>query len=553
MTIALAFLVLAPVNQGPQLLGADEVLKRLKAREAARAAELARLPIYRGDPSGLPPSYLKREELTKQAKQFYSELPTLEPNVAASRWLKLFDDLIMFGGNLSEVITVLPPTNSWPAIQQGIEVRMANKTSLRSAAFRLFGSLLGENREAQEEALRISLTIANKSPVGNRSSSLESLDDISLKLALRHGDVSLLKETLLRAVNDPNRRLNLEDSMLDLLGAEKEAFLIELMQKAKCNLRYFSYYSDTPNGKLLYKLALQSAEKHQAPLWGLAERMDNIELYEAIAKRFNSFKSWPLTGKKPGAEDFPGMHSSSNGLLARSFYLVSLAKAGNLVKAVKGAGDGTSLTDDFDFRMDRQPSPKVNEFMRRVLIAHPKSDWWSQYETSALALGRFEELLASTGTALDFPKLGDKHRKTILKTRESAFLALDRVDEAIATMKKRMALDLKDRNSSSSEEAIYRMEKLANLLGRKEFSKEVENHFRNEKYKSDRMNRVEKDLAKREAAIATSDQDSYSLRYTFVGAELISIYSAANRPADVIKIAEAEGGFPTIAQIRADF
>jgi tetratricopeptide (TPR) repeat protein len=530
MVFALVLLGLAPITQNQHLLGAEEVLKRIAASRKSEQRPL-------GSDNEYPANYRKQLDLKKRIGLFYTRMPKLDSKEAGSEWLKLFDDSITFGVETDSVVSVLPPPESWSVIQTGIEGRMANRKSVRASAFRLFASLLGENRGEQEAKLRDCWALSATLPATGNRSPIEGLYEVGAKLALQTRNVKLLKDSLNGAAQGSGQ-LYIQDAMLDFLGSEKEAFLKLLLSSAKCPLAYSSYYSDTPNGKLIYKLAIETVASHKAPQWMLAERMDNIELFEAIAKRFNPFKPWPLTAPKK-ADEFPDrLGEDKRGRLARTYYLLSLAKSGQIEKALKGAGDGNTLVNDYSLQQPQ--APKVNEFLRQLLIAHPKLGWWDNYQESAIALGRYQEILETTSAVLSRPGIADKDKAPVLKCRESALLAVDKLDEAFSTMGRRAAIEGKDMNSMSSEEAIYRMERLAKVLNNKALDKLVASVRASKKYAGQMFGNVEKPLVKREAEVAQSERYSHRPDES-AGSELIAIYSAANRPSDVIKIAEAEG------------
>lgn len=502
MTAIFALLVLGLNPQSDGLLGADEFLKRLKSARVEAPSDT----FYEDS------SYAKRSEVLKLIGAYGKDMPALTPSVAAERWLTLLDQALMAGIEISQVAFVLPPPEAWPMIQNGIESRMASRTTVRAAAIRLLGASLTSDPVKYEDALRAAWTIVDRLPRQEREGILGTLNRVGLDWAVFSRNRDSLKKCLTRAASSPESDIRLDDEVVNLLGSEAEVFLAYLLRKATGQVS--TWCVQPKNVAVVDRVALQTVREHRVAQWGLAAKVGNITLYEAINDRF---------GKTPSKQvKAYGYAPADMRQEAFSMYLLSLAKAGQADRALRLAGTSkvtlTSPLGKFEF------DPKMSDFARRLLIKSPKSDLWRFYEMQATRLGRFDEMLATADTGLELKGLSVAEQLPMMKVRESALLAMDRVEEARKALKSRATLELKHKKSDH-DGATVRLSTLESALKGQSLS-------------AGTPSTSSESPAKREARLL--DQATYRWGDDLADSTL-SLYYWAKRYEDVVKFLDADG------------
>ena len=535
MTSLLALAIMMQSNQHAELKGADVVLKFLKT-------EFAKARTDNAPRTEVPEEYKKKQDLENRIGSFPGESKGLDPQSAAGRWLKLLDDTIMLKSSFMSVVTVIPPPESWPYIQSGIEARMAAKTSLAASTYRLFGALLGTDSKAQESALRTFWDAGLKAKKGSYGPN--QIYRMVNALAVKNKYRELLRESLTRQSTSTGE-MDLSDEMIELVGKDKEQFFSNLITNAKCQIDLNEGWTETENDRLIYEIAVRTAADHKSPQWRLAERMDNIKLFEAISQKYS-----PFSAKKSKKDPFSEYSDNHDGTIARTYYICSLAKAGQIDRAIKGAGDGSTISKLSAYELSESRNESLFEFFKRYLRVRPIEAFWDAFESIAMSNGKFNDLLDVSNEALNTKKLQNSLRLKAMVSKENALLALDKIDDAIKVLTERSKIEVKDRSTSSTDEAVYRLAILGRLLNRPSVLNLVSKLRKEEKYLGRVFfpDEVEAPAVREARYLDKKDGASYYLDET-ASIELIRIYSDANRPLDVIKVAEAEGLW-TYAYIR---
>ncbi|QYK54313.1 MAG: tetratricopeptide repeat protein [Fimbriimonadaceae bacterium] len=528
MNLVVALLVFAPAVKSAQnqnLLGADEVLKRLKSAETSYLKSMnEEMGSYQDEGYG---KYIKFQ---KKLNEFGDSMKSLPPRTAAAQWVGLLDESLTLELPMYSLVQYLPSPESWEYIRPAMKARMEKKTSIKGVGLNVFGTFLGNDASAQAEVIDKSITILSASKDKLAPIAIDSLNQLKL-LSFSSGKAQNTKKAVLDAAKNPNAKVNLTAELFAALGSEKESFLTELFRTSKAPIVYSNYGTLGPIEEMLNKIVIRTAGDHKAPHWGAIHNFGNKDAYEAIAKKFNPYKPWPATAKK-------GSASTSDGMAARGYYLYALAKSGAVARAVQGAGDGNILKSISQFH-ELLADKNVNEFLRQVLVANSTADLWDQYSASSMLIGKMDQVLVTTDEVLKRKNLAEGAKVSVLTSRESALLFFDRVNEAVAVMKARHVIESKKYSGYSGYySAITRLERIALLLEDKALIAEVQ-RMKTALHSEEDQPEKSGSLVEREMAVAETSGAELSYSGDNIGAELISIYSEAGRPADVVKVAEA--------------
>ncbi|MBX3114483.1 MAG: tetratricopeptide repeat protein [Fimbriimonadaceae bacterium] len=528
MNLVVALLVFAPAIKSAQtqnLLGADEVLKRLKAAEASYQ-KLIKEEINSSEDE----EFGKYMKFQKKLNNFGDSMNSMPPRTAAAQWIGLLDESLILQAPTYSLIQLIPSPDSWEYIRPAIKARMEKKTSIKGVGLNVFGTFLGNDLNAQAEVIDKSITTLSASKDSLAATAVDSLKQLKL-LTLSSGHAQNTKRAVLDAAKNPNAKVNLTAELFTSLGSEKESFLTELFRTSKAPIVYSNYGTLGSIEEMLNKIVVQTAADHKAPHWGAIHNFGNKDAYEAIAKKFNPYKPWPSTAKKSS-------DSTNGGLVARAYYLYALAKSGAVERAVQGAGDGNILRSVSQFH-ELLADKNVNEFLRKILIANPTADLWDEYSASSMLIGKFDQVLVATDEVLKRKNLSDDAKIKVLTSRESALLFFDRVSEAVTLMKARHVIESKKNSGYNGYySAVKRLERIALLLEDKALIAEVQRMLASSQNEEDQPEKPGS-LVEREMAVAETSGAELSYSGDSIGAELISIYSEAGRPADVVKVAEA--------------
>jgi tetratricopeptide (TPR) repeat protein len=426
-------LALSGTGFGEEYQGAEAVLKK-----AAAAYEKPTAPAPNAD----TPVKLKHE-----LKAFRQNIANLQPAEAAKQWLQFVDRFVnlpidrdaigWFGSgaddpdsnwiSFQQVAEALPPASAWDALAQALEKRAPDKQDIaRTVVLRAMAHWLVSNNAAVKkdlEELESQPTTAQM---------LYPMNELAWALVKNLDDTGAILTSLEQRVERDAKaqypmRVQVPD-LVSLVGEEKAISLLrDILRKEKGEIAVDRGAATT---KLARKLALELVNELKAPQWGLANSLDATALYEGMAKRF--------------AETDRDRYARAQ---AQSYYLLGLIaahRAGDAAAfASKLAGPGAwSLPYGALSTMERSGYTRdLAEFFHDVLQKNPDLPFWNEYVQLAAKAGEADKMVTLAESSAARSGLTPKQRRTILTHLYRAYLAADKIDQAIEVLRQAIVLD----------------------------------------------------------------------------------------------------------------
>ncbi|RYG36724.1 hypothetical protein EON81_08910, partial [bacterium] len=406
-----------------ELQGAEAALKA--AAEARGAKEQGT------DPAG----WLKR-----QLDEMRAGGRTMAPAVAAQKWLVIFDALdkgtgsaemaMGMGGqeDFGSLVGVLPAPESWPEITKGIRQRTAKMPKgLRPASLNVFAEMLTGDAASQWKAMAEVMPYSKE-----RNGGGYYIQALYQALAQRTGDKArLLRAMTMAGATQPGTgETVVVPDLVAMVGvAEAEKSLTKLLSTST-KLLYITQGKRTK--ELAARLALAHVKTLKVAQWGLVSSPRDTKLYEALGTRFGTIKAkGGYTTREQAASR------------ARSYYLIGLVLEGREAEALKIAKALGAALNNSDLFSNDDPdiealvgTPKFTKFLGELVKGNPKSSLWTLYTVSATRSRNVPAIVASLNAELSRPNLSADTRAALRTRLASAYLAMDKVDEGLAVMKK---------------------------------------------------------------------------------------------------------------------
>ncbi|MES2920641.1 MAG: tetratricopeptide repeat protein [Verrucomicrobiota bacterium] len=371
-------LILLESAHAQEYEGATKVLERLRAGEGESL-----------DPAG---------SLKKQIALFKVESRNLAPEVAARKWLELFDAFVKIPReslyaqdynarlDLDSLIEALPATPAWEALATEIGARQPAKDGKNAALKLLLWTLRGKPGEVPEVLANVRAALADNDAwlQQGESGRASELDKLSGELSRRVGKAvdeiaAFRKELEMQEKEKGERSVYL--SVPPLAGVTPDAEAL-LTQALKCDAELS--FSDEPTSKLAAKLVMANPGILGKPQWRLVRSPADAPLYEKIWKRF------------PKDEERSDRHQ------AAGYYIISLIAADKTQEARKllfreiasqhrnsSAGEIPSI-DSADSAAVR----KTRSFLADLLTAVPELPYWENYFSLAAQENATPEAIA---------------------------------------------------------------------------------------------------------------------------------------------------------------
>ena len=437
LTITLITLTLHPLP-AQEFQGADAILKRLTEQTAKTTK-----PEKKADPV---------EELRQKVEAFGKEADNLAPEQAAAQWLALFDAYAAIPNELlyrsrgsrdrlsmQSLLTALPGPAAWDALAAATDQRAGQGKELRDGGLRLFAGVLRGDaaaRKAAVEGLRKAIEKQDKLEDYERSNLTETVEQISQALdalAGSGGDVAaaFARELTAREKKDGKFAGRYSGSIRipDLVRRAGKEAAAPLIKRA---LRLGEEVS--VDGKATRRLTAQLALKEMAglkkPVWDLVEGLDDLPLYEALAKKF------PKHGN-----DWVRRN-------ADAVYLLGLIAAKRTAEAAdfatRSAGDWSDsrqvLSGHVFERMQRQGfGREVLAFLREMLARNPSLPFWDDFIALSAHESQSGDALTFLREAMKKPDLAKETRAAVQSHYSAALLAANEVEEGVRVLRELIA------------------------------------------------------------------------------------------------------------------
>ncbi len=451
-------------------VGAEAVLKKATAssEKAGTSAPISDTPV----------------KLKHDLKEFQNKAKTLPPAQAAKEWLQFVDRFLILPADrdaasfympedgdpdsnqigFRQVAEALPPPPSWEVLTRALESRAANKNDasnngvLTAAANWLMGNDSALKRDAEKNAVLKAMAhwlVGNGSALKKDIDELDGLpkeqtssylDELQWGIMQNSDDgeatLAALQQRLQKGVKGEFAiGLQIPD-LISLVGDEKAtAFLRDALRNGKGRL---SIKGGVATEKLARKLALEMVNELKVPQWGLANSLDSVALYEAMAKRFagtdrdryerSRAQSYYLLGliagrRTPEAAAFVANHASAGATLVN----------GGAVAAMERAGYTVELAD----------------FFHDVLEKNPDLPFWHEYVALAAKALETDKMLALAEASAARQGLTPRQRRSILDQLHRAYLAADNVDKALEIIRQEIALEKSDTETTKDPEGVF--------------------------------------------------------------------------------------------------
>lgn len=465
LALTLIALTLHPLS-AQEFQGADAILKRL-AEQTAKAAK----PEKKADPV---------EEFRQKVAGFAKEADNLAPEQAAAQWLALFDAYTVIPNevlyrsrssrdrlSMQSLLSALPGPAAWDALAAAIDKRAGQGKELRDGGLRLFASVLRGDaaaRKAAVEALRKAIEKQDKLEDYERSSLAEAVGQIAQALdalAGGGGDVAaaFARELTAREKKDDkfSGRYSGSIRIPDLVRHAGKEATTPLIKRA---LRLGEEIS--VDGKATRRLTAQLALKEMAtlkqPVWELVEGLDDIPLYEALAKKFpKAGRDWER--RSADAVYLLGLIAAKRTAEAADFSTRS---------ASRWSDARQSLSGHVFERMQRQGfGREVLAFLREMLARNPSLPFWDDFIELSAHESQSGDALTFLREAMKKPDLAKEARAAVQSHYSAALLAANEVEEGVRVLRELIAAGPragKDDGSKAGDEAAKQFAKLGVAL-----------------------------------------------------------------------------------------
>ncbi len=251
--------------------------------------------------------------------------------------------------------------------------------------------------------------------------------------------------------------------LVSLVGVEKTtAFL----RKALASEAIISSVKGEDTTKLARSIALQMLTSMKKPQWNLARSLDSAALFEGMQKRF----------PKSANSNADGYDS------ARLYYMLGLIASHRTKEAValaKHVGSNENVPNDAIEALERAGfTTELADFFHDLLAENPALPYWDDYLDVAVRAGEQKKMLALMEAAAAHPGLSENERIRFEGSLGHAYLAVDRVDDGVAALRKQIANaakaapDASGRSDYDLGQLGLDLAKLGGVLGRKDLEDE---------------------------------------------------------------------------------
>jgi tetratricopeptide (TPR) repeat protein len=389
-------------------------------------------------------------------RKFRTTAPTLTPEVAANTWIELYDRTFALAAapragavefdpdvraplGVNSVMAALPPPSAWPALLAAAKKRAAGSDAdVRSQTLVLLAEVLVGDRQATDAQVRaIEATIRNLDPetrVGLR----DQLAEIRHTLVKLYGSsaeiASQFEEDLRKALeassSDTNWHLTLDvPDLVTLVGIKEAERLLAVALTVQTPL---SIESGDATRQMARRLALQKMGTLKTPQWRLIDSVDAAPLYEAMRTRFPDTAA-TRESEQPD-EDEPGYSPRAT---TDAYYLLALIVAGRnedaraLVKAAFSRRQLELPQSALHALQNSGQNEALYSFLQGELTHNPNFRAWAIYIQQAAFVGRSREAVKVLENALARPNLPGYLRKILQRERAEALLAVDDTGAAL--------------------------------------------------------------------------------------------------------------------------
>jgi tetratricopeptide (TPR) repeat protein len=460
--LALTIMMASAFPVRADLLGADELLKRIEKGATAESAQ-------RASPAAA---------LLDDIRRFRANAPTLNAKQAAEAWMALyeraerlgsshwqgdtrtFDAEIGGGVGVQSVLASLPAPAAWPLLREAARARAKKAPAeARALALQQLTELLVGDRLAAAATLAAIDRLADRLPPQERDQARAEAAAIRATVARLYGTPQEIAASFVASLEMRTGR-GADVAIPDLAGlvgpAQAEAILRAALSKPVS--------LHVPEGletrTLARRLALEQLAGLRVAQWGLVDGVEAAGLYEALTRKFPAGGEG-FAGHKREADTYyflhlviAGRHADAEEALARIAGKQSLYLPKRAVEALQRAGHNEAL-----FR-----------FLHALLKRRPELRAWDLYTREAAYTGHSAEVIALVDELLGRKDLPAYVRADLRIHRINALLAADKVEPGLAALRELLAAGPARGEGTARADAAIRLAGLGRILERHELT-----------------------------------------------------------------------------------
>lgn len=477
---AVVFLLgIAAVAVASELLDAGAILRQIEGSADGNGAES------------------RSAQLLADIKSYRAEAKSLPVETAAKRWFDLVDRSVEIGPpgsnvdyqsvdlatmnvvGIRSVFAALPPPSVWPELRKlAIERTRRDPKNIDYLATRLLTEALVGDPAAMRVTLAQVETAAADYDAGRREQVLSYVlgarNSVVAMYGTREDVISNMTALVTQAASGRSPGSVEVPDLVGMIGVERAT---ELLRKAVTSPMRLHVVSGDQTRRLARRMALENASDMRLPQWGLVDSIDAAELYETLQQRFGNRKADEGMGSAAADDPFESFDSYRHD--ADVYYLLSTIVAKQQAKA-ESALIAVSRKDSLrlpkgavDALRQANQSDALVAFLHGMLDKRPDLQAWDVYIEQSSYVGQSAQALALIRKVRERKGLSAHLRKELQRREAEALLAGNRVDEAIAEMRRQIAVAPQPNDPALLQAAstAVHLARIGRLLQRPELTK----------------------------------------------------------------------------------
>lgn len=408
------------------------------------------------------------EPIFHACREFQKRSATLPPKEAAKQWIDLLDQYIAGArqsstydsNDFNKIIEALPPPETWQEVAFALKERKTTDPKLErcNRSLRILAALL----EGNNATLRKEIDAYDKDFKGNQLGDMitpirQALD--TSPSVIKENSTGGKTERILSQVRDQikkaiangsaggnvfwNSGYALPDLVSDINVLRTMPFLKEIFTTFSLE---FTIPATSKTFPVAQRVAREQIDQLKSPQWSLAHCIDNIDLYEAMERRFP-----PPKPKKPA----PNEPNSGNGYpeysytqrTAQCYYILSLALKGKTEQALQQIETIAKEPENGLFwdMMGRtiemtEPQRKIAfGLLRTALSKNPNLGLWRAFMIMGVQLHQITQQKSLVLQANRATNLHPTNRSALDDILYLLYLESDQVEDAVKLLKAIMA------------------------------------------------------------------------------------------------------------------
>lgn len=392
-------------------------------------------------------------KLLTDIQQYRKASAALAPDAAAASWYALLERARKIDTNdasmefaaidmdvsqavgVNSVFASLPPPAAWPALRKLATQRSAGASGDReSLAIRFLTEVLTHDAPAANTTLdALDKLFANLGPEKRAMANI-ALNQARAHVTRSYGSADQIAQYFELQIRAGNSDYAPSLEVPDLVGLVGEAQAAGMLARALKSTSTLHVESGDATRRLARQLALENVDDMRVPQWDLVDGVDAGRLFEAIEKRFDPAAGRNQDAQGEGAEDVRDYQKRQ----AAAWYFLGavIEKRQSAAERALGliAGDSEVYIprDAVDALRKAGHDEALYQFLGAQLERRPELHAWNLYIQEAAFTGHGAESLALIDKALARTDLPAFLAADLRVRRIDALLSADRIAEAAA-------------------------------------------------------------------------------------------------------------------------